>query len=335
MDIESAPEESVMNNDPNDPTLQIPPKPNKDESSEDQKKITISDLFQVFIAAYNDDTTSTQKEKQSAQSLIHKYFEQEVSKYAAYTKYNILVLYDEGVLIRSDADKIYNSVTSFKDEKPILMVLFSDGGEAGTAYLIGKLCREYSLNGEFSVVVPRRAKSAATLICCAANEIHMGNLSELGPIDPQINNLPALGLKNSVEHIAEMAKKFPESSDMFAKYLNLSLKPIDIGYYERVAESALQYADRLLETHSASLPRKTKDVAFDLVYKYKDHGFVVDREEAETIFGSNVVKANTDEYEFGNSLYKALDTVGSILSILNQRFYHIGSLSANSNIRKI
>jgi len=47
----------------------------------------------------------------------------------------------------------------------------------------------------------------------------MGSLSELGPIDPQINELPALGLKNSVDHIAELVRKYPASSEMFAKYL--------------------------------------------------------------------------------------------------------------------
>lgn len=334
MKVEENTQEIISDSIPKDTILLSSPKKSKDDSDKDngQSQIGSVDLFQAFISAYGEDNSS-QKSKQHAQTVIMNYLEQEVSKYNIFSQYNVLVLYDEGMLIRSDADKIYDSITKFTDEKPVLLVLFSDGGSAGTAYLIGKLCREYS-KGRFSVVVPRRAKSAATLICCAANEIHMGSLSELGPIDPQINSLPALGLKNSVEHIADMSKKYPESGDMFAKYLNLSLKPIDIGYYERVAESALQYADRLLETHSDVLPRKTKDVAFDLVYKYKDHSFVIDKEEAEAIFGSKVVKANTNEYEFGNALYKALDTVGSILGILNHGFYHIGSLSANSNIHR-
>ncbi|MBK8424799.1 MAG: hypothetical protein IPL27_01935 [Lewinellaceae bacterium] len=71
---------------------------------------------------------------------------------------------------------------------------------------------------------------------------------------------------------------------MFAKYLNLSLNLINIGYYERVAESALQYSERLLETHEDVLPKKPKEIAFDLVYKYKDHGFVIDKEKRTNIW---------------------------------------------------
>jgi ClpP class serine protease len=179
-------------------------------------------------------------------------------------------------MVKADADKIYSAVTAFSENKPLLLILYSNGGLISSAYLIGKLCREYAC-GNFIISVPRHAKSAATLVCCAADEIHMGSMSELGPIDPQINDLPALGLKNSIEHIAKLVKETPESAEMFAKYLYYSLKPIDIGYYERVAESALQYAQKLLETHADKLPRSAEKIAYELVYTYKDHGFVIDK----------------------------------------------------------
>ena len=92
-------------------------------------------------------------------------------------------------MVKSDADDIYSAVTTFEEPKPILLVLLSTGGAISSAYLIGKLCREYA-HDKLVIVVPREAKSAATLLCCAADEIHMGSLSELGPIDPQIDKLP-------------------------------------------------------------------------------------------------------------------------------------------------
>jgi hypothetical protein len=234
-------------------------------------------------------------------------------------------LYDDGSIVKSDADKIYNSVAKFTNDKPLLLVIYSRGGSAGSAYLIGKLCREYS-NGHLVITVPRMAKSAATLVCCAANEIHMGSLSELGPIDPQINDLPALGLKNSVDHIAELVKKYPSASDMFAKYLNLSMELINLGYYERVAESAMQYAEKLLLTHSKNLPRPAKEIAHELVYKYKDHGFVIDKSEAIEIFGDKIIKMNTEEYELGNSLYRTFDLLVTVAGMVNYNYYFIGSL---------
>ena len=234
-------------------------------------------------------------------------------------------------MLKTDADKIYDAVTKFDKSKPVLMVLLSGGGDPGTAYLIGKLCREYS-NGEFIIAVPRRAKSAATLLCCAANEIHMGSLSELGPIDPQINSLPTLGLKNSIEHIAQLVAENPDASEMFAKYLHLSIEPIQIGHYERVAESAAQYAENLLITHPNNLPKEAKAIAHELVYKYKDHGFVIDKSEAVKILGDNIVKHNTQEYELGNSVYQFLNLLSTFAGYTNHNFYFIGGLESEATL---
>jgi len=121
---------------------------------------------------------------------------------------------------------------------------------------------------------------------------------------------------------------------MFSKYLHLSLNLVNIGYYERVAESAMQYSERLLQTHETVLPKKPKEIAFDLVYKYKDHGFVIDKEEAEQIFGDKIIKSNTEEYYLGNAIYKALEMIQGFFENLGYNFYHIGSLFTQSNITK-
>jgi len=215
----------------------------------------------------------------------------------------------------------------------LLLVLYSNGGFPGSAYLIGKLCLEYS-NNNLAIVVPRHAKSAATLLCCAAREIHMGSLSELGPIDPQIDSMPALGLKNAVQHIAELVKSYPEASEMFAKYLQLSLPLINLGYYERAAESAEQYAEQLLSIHGDILEGNPKEIAHRLVYNYKDHGFVIEKVEAKKIFG-DIIKTNTEEYELGNQLYIELDFIRTISGIFNHNFYFIGSMeTASTNFTK-
>ncbi|OGS20287.1 MAG: hypothetical protein A2252_12065 [Elusimicrobia bacterium RIFOXYA2_FULL_39_19] len=262
--------------------------------------------------------------KKTRNNLICNFIEQGINKHNISKQYNIIIFHDEGTMVKSDADNIYSTANSFNEKKPLLLVLYSTGGEIGSAYLISKLCREYS-NGKFVVVVPRQAKSAATLICCGADEIHMGSLSELGPIDPQINRLPALGLKNSVEHIAELVSKYPQSSEMFAKYLKLSLAPVNLGYYERVAQSAAQYAERLLKLRSSKLKNKHAKIAEGLVYSYKDHGFVIDKGEAEEIFGNDTIKTNTDEYKLGNEIYESLIYISRVANSLDHYFYHIGS----------
>ena len=240
--------------------------------------------------------------------IINSQFQYNLTNSKLCEDYNVLFLFSSGPITRWDANRIYTSVVDADREKPILLILSSPGGDIAAAYFIAKLCREYT-NLTFEAAVPRHAKSAATLICCGSDRIHMGSLSELGPIDPQFNGVPALALKHSVEHIAQLVKECPESTELFSEYLSKSLKIESIGYYERVAKSATDYAIRLLglRKDSKKEPSSLKQIASRLVYDYTDHGFVIDINEATDIFGESIVAHNTNEYKSANSLYQDFD----------------------------
>lgn len=300
-------------------------------SSTQPERIDAADVLKSIFEGYG--KSGSEELQKVAKRDISRLIEQEVRDNPLSQNYNIAIIYDSSRIVKSDADAVYSAVANFDIKKPVLLILYSYGGDGGSAYLIGQLFREYS-NGTFVVTVPRAAKSAATLLCCAADFIHMGGLSELGPVDPQFDGMPALGLKNSIEHIAQLVSHNPASSEMFAKYLNMSLRPIDIGYYERVAESSLQYAERLLQTHGAALIRDAKNIAYDLVYTYKDHGFVIDKIEAGKIFGNSVIKINTPEYALGNSVYNVLKMIEGFAGFLGYDFYFNGTIGGLPVFRK-
>lgn len=217
-------------------------------------------------------------------------------------------------------DSIYAAIPE-NNTKPILLIIHSGGGSIEPAYLISKTCKENS--SKFVVAIPRRAKSAATLISIGAKEIHMGSMSELGPIDPQFGGLPALGLRSSLETIAKVVSEYPKSSDMFASYLNKQLNIRILGYFERVSESAKQYAQRLLEDKMEQ--NKTQDIAHALVYEYKDHSFVIDKEEAKKYLGDSI-KIDTREYKLANDIYKFMSTLNSVSKYLrNKNVVIVGS----------
>ena len=276
---------------------------------------------------------ATQQQTNQRDAVLKQYISKAFESSKISEKYNFLILYDEYRMLRSDIDKIYSAIANLKEKKPILLMLYSTGGDISSAYLIGKLCREHA-NGQFAIAVPRQAKSSATLLCCAADELHMGSLSELGPIDPQIERMSALGVTAAIEHIAELVKKHPHASDMFAKYLNYSLKPIHLGYCERVAQSAVQYAERLLEPHKQNLAFSPSVTAKHLVYAYKDHGFVIDKIEAERIFGKKMIKIGTSEYSFVNHIYTTLSSVSRIANYMGYIFYWIGSCETTPDFYK-
>lgn len=292
------------------------------------EKPSITDYYFKILASLEDvDPNTTKKAIMECIAFAMKKHE------AIFERYHVLIQFDETIMTRVDADNIYASLKYWQPEgkKDILLVLYSFGGRIASAYLISKLCREFAAK-KFLVAVPRQAKSAATLICCGADEIHMGSLSELGPIDPQINGLPALGLKNTIKQIAETSSQYPSSNSLFAEYLAKTIKPIDLGYFDRIVESASQYAQRLLGKRCQKLsPDKIKKLADRLVYDYNDHGFVIDKGEAKEIFGADVIKIDSPEYFFSNDVYSLLSTISSICS-KKYDFYFIGSCNLPSSV---
>jgi len=242
------------------------------------------------------------------------------------TTHTVIVLHDDHSLTRFAADRIYEALRTADPAKPILLILNSSGGDVAAAYMISKLCREHTKN-LFEVAIPRRAKSAATLISCGADRIHMGSLSELGPIDPQFGALPALALKYSVEHLAELVGKYPAANTMFSDYLSKSLRVEALGYFERVAESAVQYAIRLLASRRAQPKKPDRDaIAKRLVYFYKDHGFVIDSREAADIFGAEIIAVDSDAYRMSNKVFGTLDVANWVCGRRYSReFSYIGA----------
>lgn len=242
--------------------------------------------------------------------------------------YKVVALFDaEGVISRFNADRIYSALTNhpFAERDNVLLLLLSKGGSIEPAYQISKLCRAHT-TGKFVVAVPREAKSAATLLAIGADEIHMGPLSHLGPIDPQLGGLPALGVVQALEMIAELAQRFPGSWEMLSRYLQRVLNVEQIGYCQRISESAMQYAERLLLTKPHISKEKATQIAQDLVYEYKDHGFVIDIEEARQHLGDSWVLTDTPEIEFASSVYGLYEQVDIALRFLKGKYlYLVGS----------
>jgi hypothetical protein len=73
-------------------------------------------------------------------------------------------------------------------DEPFDLLLETAGGETDATESIISLLRNLKL--DFRVVVANAAKSNGTLLCFAAKSIVMGATSELGPIEPLVNNIP-------------------------------------------------------------------------------------------------------------------------------------------------
>ena len=91
------------------------------------------------------------------------------------------------ILDDSDVDMLEEVLrNTLSNNDQLFLLLNCPGGEALAAERIISICRSFSHANSFVVIVPKRAKSAATMVCMGASEIWMSATSELGPIDPQI-----------------------------------------------------------------------------------------------------------------------------------------------------
>ena len=232
------------------------------------------------------------------------------------TDYTILFLIDaQDELSTWHSNRIYTAASRANREKPILLVLLNMGGSIEAGYLISKTCKRLAKE-KFVAAVPRKAKSAATLLALGADEIHMGLMSELGPIDPQFGGLPALGMKNALEILSDLACKHPGASKMLGEYLQNKLDLRILGYFERINNSAIQYAERLLAGKELEGEKTPRSLADHFVNHYKDHGFVIDYDEARDLLGSKLVKHETPEYSFANEVYTSFERFRMMLGII-------------------
>src|SRR3989344_55229 len=82
---------------------------------------------------------------------------------------------------------ISNQLRQIGKVENIDLFLYSTGGDTLVPWRLVSMIREYC--NKFSVLIPYKANSAATMISLGAYEIVMTDLSELSPIDPSTANV--------------------------------------------------------------------------------------------------------------------------------------------------
>lgn len=297
--------------------------PNPEQDSPLDKEVSARDsrFFQAVIKGTDDEIRASFAEM--ADAIIQGFPDLRA-------RYHVIALLEPSNSVdSSDLDGLFGSLRreNGSRQKDVLLLLLSRGGSIEPAYQISKICKEFAKD-KFIVVIPRHAKSAATLIALGADELHIGPLGQLGPIDPQLGGLPALGVSQALKSIASVAQQYPGSAAMFAAYLKEILTVEQIGYCDRIAESAIQYAQRLLAS-KASTKEKAEGIARKLVHEYKDHGFVIDREEARQLLGDSLIKEGTKELEFAEEIYDLFDRSNFFLGNRKKKIIVAGNWQEN------
>ena len=115
----------------------------------------------------------------------------------------------------SDMTGFMNCVYGLDCSKGLDLVLHTPGGSPAAAEIIVSYLRN-KFSNDIRVIVPQLAMSAGTMMACSAKEIIMGKQSSLGPIDPQINGIPAYNIKSEFEEAKNDLLTNPANTNYWA-----------------------------------------------------------------------------------------------------------------------
>lgn len=185
----------------------------------------------------------------------------------------------------SDLTGFADLIQPFEGEALDIFIV-SNGGSAEAAERIVRLIRERFKTIRF--IVPANAYSAATLICFSGDEIVMDSRATLGPIDPQINGVPARAILRAFETIEKRLKE--EGPRALTAYMPLISK-YDLHVLE-ICKSAQELSKELAQGWLSTYMLKGSDeqtridgiIGFFSDYDiHKSHGRSIDRQTAREL----------------------------------------------------
>ncbi|MGE3348326.1 MAG: hypothetical protein AB7I35_12910 [Ramlibacter sp.] len=200
------------------------------------------------------------------------------------------------------------------------LVLTTLGGDPHAGYRIARCLRHHYKH--VRILVPSRCKSAGTMIAIGANDLAIGDLGELGPLDIQVLK-PAetiergsgldvsAALNQCLQHAGSVFFTFFQNSRQSLKVsprlagefasqvvegllapLYSQIDPLRLGELHRAMAITLQYGQRL-DGHSSNLRPHALN---RLVIEYPAHEFVIDRKEARELFNRVEPLSDTENY---------------------------------------
>lgn len=189
------------------------------------------------------------------------------------------------------------------------LVLNLAGGSISTAHWICRLLHTYGKH--FSVLVPSKARSAATLLCLGAHEIVMGPFAQLGPIDPHIaqhiaqressvpGNPPIISAED-IRVFRQMAQTWfgiqeSEHNIQLLQLLCGRIFPTSLTAFFRAAQQIEVTAEQHLRLHlpEASLELRQK-IAEYFIHGCYSHDYIITRDDAREI-GLNITSPSQQE----------------------------------------
>jgi len=117
----------------------------------------------------------------------------------------------------NDSEEVIRAIHLTSPDLPVDIILHTPGGLVLASLQIARALKKHP--GKVTVFVPHYAMSGGTLIALAADEIVMCEHAVLGPVDPQIGQMPAASLlravaKKPLEHLEDKTLVLADQAEM-------------------------------------------------------------------------------------------------------------------------
>lgn len=215
-------------------------------------------------------------------------------------------------------DHFIDHLDKIRPCRKISLYLYTRGGSTSVARNIVNLLRMYC--EELQVIVPHKALSSGTIISLGANEIVMTKQATLGPIDPSLQNPlnpkmpngePCLVSVEAVKGYLDFAKDELEIKDQASlasifKKLTEFVHPLVLGEVYRSKAQIQMMAEQLL-VNQVTAPEKIKKIIDFLCSESGSHDYTINRREAKTVLGLNVIKPTEKQYKIIKDIYDDLN----------------------------
>jgi hypothetical protein len=83
------------------------------------------------------------------------------------------------------------------------------------------------------------------------------------------------------------------------------------------------------------LSKSARDVGEQLVKGYKDHSFVIGKEEARNLLSATIVCSDTPEYELADRVYKLIEDVKLAIFSVTKDIYDLNYVGNNVLFEKM
>jgi hypothetical protein len=238
-----------------------------------------------------------------------------------------------GVQIMGDVvSLIHEHMLRFKEEERAKLdfFMYSRGGQSDVPWTIVSMFREYSQKGSFSVLIPYRAHSAATVIALGADEIVMARKAELGPIDitmergpynpvgKEPHDIKPVSVEDVTGYFSLLGKVGCERPDEKMKgfeLLTAHVHPLALGTVSRLLEQTKLVGLRLLGTRANPFSdEENNEIIKRLSSESFSHTHTISRSEALKYIGLKQVKY-AEEVGIADELWELYEEYRQLFSL--------------------